>query len=97
MSDQETQAQVEVREAFVYMLECADGTLYTGWTYQLEERLKRHNSGKGARYTRARLPVKMVYSERLPGERAARQREYALKQLPRSAKLLLISQYKGQP
>jgi putative endonuclease len=80
----------EPRPAFIYMVECADGTLYTGWTWDLEARLKRHNAGKGAKYTRARLPVTLVYSEEMPIERAARQREYAIKQLSREQKLNLI-------
>ena len=80
----------EARAAFIYIVECADGTLYTGWTWDLVARLKRHNAGKGAKYTRARLPVTLVYSEEMPGERAARQREYAIKQLSREQKLNLI-------
>jgi putative endonuclease len=78
------------RPAFVYILECADGTLYTGWTYDLSTRLARHNAGRGAKYTRSRLPVSLVYSEELPDERSARQREYAIKQLTRAQKLKLI-------
>lgn len=79
------------RPAFVYILKCADGTLYTGWTYDLQARVKRHNSGKGAKYTRPRLPVSLAYSEQLPDERTARQREYAIKQLTRLQKLKLIN------
>ncbi len=78
------------REAYVYILECADGTLYTGWTYDPQARLKKHNSGQGARYTRARVPVRLVYTERLSDQGAARRREYALKQLSRAAKQRLI-------
>ena len=51
----------------VYMLRCADGTLYTGWTNDLEKRLKTHTAGKGGRYTRARLPVELAYIERFVG------------------------------
>ena len=50
-------------KAYMYVVECADGTLYTGYTTDVERRLKTHNSGKGAKYTRARLPVKLLYSE----------------------------------
>ncbi|MEI6046042.1 MAG: GIY-YIG nuclease family protein [Chloroflexota bacterium] len=80
----------QVRPAFVYILECVDGSLYTGWTWDVTARLKSHNAGKGAKYTRARLPVSLVYTEQLPDEHTARQREYAIKQLTRAAKLQLI-------
>jgi putative endonuclease len=82
----------EKREAFVYIVECADGTLYTGWTYDPEARLRQHNAGKGAKYTRSRLPVSLVYTEKLPDQQVARRREYALKQLSRAAKQDLISE-----
>ncbi len=81
-----------MREAYVYMVECADGTLYTGWTYDPLARLLRHNAGRGAKYTRARLPVSLVYTERWPDQFAARRREYALKRLTRAAKQQLIEQ-----
>lgn len=84
----------EERTAYVYMVECSDNTLYTGWTYDPQARLKQHNSGRGAKYTHARLPVRLVYTEQLASERAARQREYALKQLSRKAKQTLIANYK---
>jgi putative endonuclease len=77
---------------FVYILRCADGTLYTGWTKNLERRVISHNAGKGARYTRARLPVTLVYSESLPDESTARKREYALKKLTRQEKLSLVEE-----
>lgn len=75
----------------VYILECADGTLYTGWTNDFERRLSVHNSGKGAKYTRGRLPVKAVYIEYFPDKISATQREYAIKKLSRSKKLRLIN------
>ena len=81
------------RPAFVYILECADHTLYTGWTYDLTARVEKHNAGRGAKYTRPRRPVRLVYHESLPDERAARRREYALKQLTRPQKLKLIADY----
>lgn len=74
----------------VYILRCADGTLYTGCTNDLERRLKTHNAGKGAKYTRARLPVELVYAEEAPDRSQALRREAAIKALPRSEKLELI-------
>lgn len=67
--------------AYVYMLLCHDGTLYTGWTNDLRKRLTAHSCGKGAKYTRARLPVKLVYYENCMDKSAALSREYAIKQL----------------
>lgn len=75
---------------FVYILECSDGTLYTGWTNDLDKRLKCHNSGKGGKYTRSRLPVKIVYSERYDTPTEARSREWHIKRLTREEKLTLI-------
>lgn len=76
--------------AVVYILQCADGTLYTGWTMDLERRLQAHNSGKGARYTRGRRPVRLVYREEQPTRSAAQRREAAIRRLPRAGKLKLI-------
>ncbi|MGL5069526.1 MAG: GIY-YIG nuclease family protein [Sarcina sp.] len=76
---------------YVYILECADGTLYTGWTNDLEKRVRVHNSGKGAKYTRARLPVKLVYNEEFEDKISAQKREYAIKKMKRSDKLKLIN------
>lgn len=75
---------------YVYILKCADDTLYTGWTTDVEKRFKTHNSGKGAKYTRARLPVELVYYEELEDKVLAQKREYAIKQLKRKDKLRLI-------
>ena len=75
---------------YTYILECADGTLYTGWTNDLDKRLQAHNSGKGAKYTRSRLPVKMVYAESHANKRDAMRREHEIKQLARNEKLTLI-------
>jgi putative endonuclease len=75
----------------VYLLECRGGTLYCGWTTDLTARLAAHQAGRGGRYTRAHLPVKLVYSEELPTSADARRREAAIKKLPRSAKLRLIA------
>lgn len=76
--------------AYTYILECSDGTFYTGWTVDLETRLKCHNSGRGAKYTRARLPVKLVYWEVQPDRRAAQQRENQIKGYSRQRKIRLI-------
>ena len=80
------------KRAFVYILECGDGSLYTGWTTNVEERVKMHNSGSGAKYTRSRLPVKLVYFEEVDGRSAALKRETAIKKLSRDKKILLIKQ-----
>lgn len=72
-----------------YLLECADGTLYCGITNDLDKRLAAHNAGEGAKYTRTRLPVRLVYSEPCPDRSAASRRESAIKALPRAAKLAL--------
>lgn len=76
--------------AFTYIVECSDGTLYTGWTNHLEERMKAHNEGKGAKYTRPRLPVRLVYYETFATKQEAMKREYAIKQLKRGEKEKLI-------
>ena len=71
---------------FCYILECADGTYYTGWSKDPQRRLRQHNSGKGARYTRSRRPVRLVYVETCPDKRAALKRERAIKALSRPKK-----------
>jgi len=75
---------------WVYILRCADDSLYTGVTNDPDGRLTTHNAGKGARYTRARLPVEMVWKERAADRSAAQSREWAIKQLGRRDKLALI-------
>ena len=77
---------------YTYILECKDQTLYTGYTTDLERRLKVHNDGKGAKYTKIRRPVKLVYHEEFDNKSGALKREYALKQLSRKQKLLLIKE-----
>ncbi len=77
-------------EWYVYILRCGDGTLYTGSTDDVEKRLAAHRAGKGAKYTRGRGPLELVYSEQLPDKSAAMRREYAIKQLSRQEKLNLI-------
>ena len=76
--------------AYVYMLSCADGSLYTGWTNDLAKRLENHQAGKGAKYTRGRLPVKLAYYETYETESEARKRECAIKKLTRQQKEKLI-------
>lgn len=75
------------RAAFVYLLRCADGTFYTGWTFDVERRVRAHQQGQGARYTRTRRPVELVYRERLPSRRAAMRREIEIKRMSRLRKL----------
>ena len=77
---------------YVYILRCGDDTLYTGSTDDVPRRLAVHNSGKGAKYTRGRLPVEVVYSESCESYSAALKREYAIKQLTRREKLRLIAE-----
>ena len=81
---------------YIYILECADNTLYTGYTNNLENRLKAHNEGKGAKYTKSRLPVKLVYSESFDDKKEAMSREWFIKhRLTREEKLEIIK--KGKP
>ena len=75
---------------YVYIVECADGSLYTGWAVDVEQRVKVHNAGRGARYTRMHGPVKLVYAEVHPDRVAAQKRELEIKRWPREKKLKLI-------
>ena len=77
---------------FTYIVRCSDGTLYAGWTNDLEKRLKAHNNGTGAKYTRTRRPVELVYYEEFETKEEAMRREYAIKQLSRQEKLKLIEE-----
>lgn len=74
----------------VYIVECNDGTLYTGYTNNLIQRIKKHNTGKGAKYTKGRLPVKLLHYEVHDSKSDAMKREYAIKQMSRQEKLDLI-------
>ena len=76
---------------YVYILRCYDGSLYTGWTTDLEHRVKAHNEGKGAKYTRSRSPVELVYHEEFGTKSEALKREAAIKRLSREEKLTLIN------
>ena len=75
---------------YTYIVKCADSTLYTGWTNDLDKRIKAHNSGKGAKYTKTRRPVKLVYYEEHETKNEAMSREYAIKHLTRKEKEILI-------
>lgn len=75
---------------YVYILKCGDGTFYTGWTNDLEARLNAHREGRGAKYTRGRRPLELVYSEELPSKSEAAKREYQIKRMTRQQKELLI-------
>ncbi|MBQ7329069.1 MAG: GIY-YIG nuclease family protein [Oscillospiraceae bacterium] len=82
------------KQWLVYILQCGDGTLYTGITDDLPHRLEMHRAGKGAKYTRGRAPLTLVYRENVPSYSDALKREYRIKQLPRTEKLKLIESYK---
>ena len=76
--------------SYVYVLRCGDGTFYTGWTNDLEKRTAAHNDGRGGRYTRARRPVELIYSERASSKNEALKREREIKKMKRAAKQNLI-------
>lgn len=75
---------------FTYILRCRDNSLYTGWTNDLVKRIEAHNAGKGAKYTKARLPVELVYYEKFDTKEEAMKREFAIKQLTKKAKEKMI-------
>jgi len=79
---------------YCYILECADGTYYTGWTIDPERRVAQHNKGIGAKYTSARRPVKLAYLEEHPNRTLAMQRELAIKKMKRAQKSKLIEAWK---
>ena len=81
---------------YTYILRCSDGTFYTGWTNHLEERVRAHNEGRGAKYTRGRGPVELVYYECRETKEEALRREYAIKQMSRMEKIRLIEQQRGE-
>ena len=78
-------------EAWVYLLRCSDGSLYTGWTVDLERRVERHRAGTASRYTASRLPVELVHAIPMPDRTAARREEARVKRLSRRDKLALVS------
>ena len=77
-------------KCYCYIVECADGTYYTGWALDPEKRVQVHNKGRGAKYTRTRRPVKLVYVEEQPDRKTAMKREIAIKRLGRQGKRKLI-------
>ena len=81
---------------YTYLLRCRDGSLYCGWTNDLEQRLKAHNQGKGARYTRGRGPVELVYCETFDTKEEAMRREYTIKHMTRREKLRLAAGWEKQ-
>lgn len=78
---------------YVYMLRCKDNSLYTGWCRDLNERVKKHNSGKGAKYTRAKGPCKLVYYEKISNKSEALKREIAIKKLSKEKKEDLVRNF----
>jgi predicted GIY-YIG superfamily endonuclease len=79
-------------DAWVYILRCSDGSLYTGWSTDVERRLRRHNAGTASRYTASRLPVELVYEAAMEDRSAARREEARIKALDRRRKLALIAE-----
>jgi putative endonuclease len=78
-------------DAWVYVLRCADGSLYTGWSSDVQRRLQRHNAGTASRYTASRLPVELAFARPMADRRAAMREEARIKRLDRAAKLVLIA------
>ena len=76
---------------YIYIVKCSDGSLYTGWTNNLEKRIEYHNAGRGAKYTKARRPVILVYKEEFSTKQEAMRREWEIKQMSRKEKLSMIN------
>ena len=93
MADTDCCAQ---EQTFVYIVQCTDGTLYTGWAKDVAARVKVHNAGRGARYTRTRRPVRLRYWERHPDRAAAMRRERQIKTWGRDRKLALIAAFEEE-
>lgn len=83
--------------AFVYIVRCADGTYYTGTAGDLDRRLDQHNSGRGAKYTRGRRPVQLVYWEQMDTIGKALSREKQIQRMPRSKKIVLVQSFQNDP
>ena len=81
---------------YTYILECSDGTYYTGWTNDLKKRVAAHNSGKGAKYTKTRCPVKLIYYEEFGTRQEAMRREYQIKHMSRKEKESLSELFKSE-
>ena len=86
--------KAKTRGNYTYMVKCRDGTIYTGWTTMLERRISEHNSGKGAKYTRSRRPVELIYYEENPSKQQAMRREYEIKKMTRKQKIELVKKNK---
>ena len=82
---------LEKKKCYTYMVRCSDHSLYTGWTNDLEQRIAAHNSGQGAKYTKSRRPVTLVYYEVFEAKQDAMRREYAIKQLTKKEKEKLVA------
>lgn len=82
-----------MRDNYTYILKCADGSLYCGWTNNLEKRLSAHNAGTASKYTRTRRPVELAYFEQFETKQEAMSREYHIKRLTREEKLKLIGMF----
>ena len=80
---------------YTYIVKCSDGSLYTGWTNNLEKRIKDHNAGRGAKNTKTRRPVELVYKEEFPTKQEAMKREWEIKRLSRKEKLSMIENSKS--
>jgi putative endonuclease len=86
-----------VADAWVYMLRCCDGSLYTGWSTDVSRRLEQHRAGKASRYTASRLPVELAFQAPMADRSAARREEARIKLLDRAGKLALIASGGAQP
>ena len=89
-AEDKTSQQTSDYTNYTYMLQCADGSFYTGWTNDLKKRIAAHNAGTGGKYTRSHRPVTLVYYETFPTKEEAMKREYAIKHLTREEKEALI-------
>jgi Predicted endonuclease containing a URI domain len=85
-----------MKESITYIVQCSDDTYYTGWTNSITKRIQEHNSGKGAKYTKARTPVTLVYQEKFATKAEAMRREYQIKRLKRAEKQRLIDAQKKE-
>lgn len=81
---------------YIYIIKCGDNSLYTGWTNNLEKRFEEHCQGKGAKYTKGRGPLEMVYHEVFDNKIDAMKREYSIKKLSRKEKDILVESFKGK-
>jgi putative endonuclease len=88
---------LSMAEAWVYVLRCVDGSLYTGWTVDVQRRLARHQAGAASRYTASRLPVQLAWAQEMPNRRAARRTETLIKKLRRTEKLALLAAGSQRP